>query len=127
MAELVETTSSMSLYARLGGKLGVARISSDRDLASLVEKRLPASVIKSLVRAGLSDAEVYRLIIPRRTLAHRAAPSRAGDPRRGARLAAGARSAAGSGTPRPNRGSSPSGGNATRTTSASPVDRPACW
>ena len=54
-------------------KLGVARIRSDGDLASLVENRLPAAVIKSLVRGGLSDAEVYRLILPRRTLAHRVA------------------------------------------------------
>lgn len=76
MAELtkfVESASPTSLYARLGGKLGVARIRSDRDLASLVEKRLPASAIKSLVRSGLSDAEVYQLIVPRRTLAHRVA------------------------------------------------------
>jgi putative toxin-antitoxin system antitoxin component (TIGR02293 family) len=42
-------------------------------LASLVEKRLPATAIKSLVRGGLSDAEVYQLIVPRRTLAHRMA------------------------------------------------------
>src|SRR5882757_3595894 len=62
-----------SLYARLGGKLGVSSIRSDRDLASLVEKRLPAGVIKALVRGGLSDAEVYQLIVPRRTLAHRVA------------------------------------------------------
>src|SRR5258706_3697106 len=63
----------MSLYTRLRGKLGVSRIRSDRDLASLVEKRLSATVIKSLVRGGLSDSEVYRLIVPRRTLAHRIA------------------------------------------------------
>ena len=64
---------SANLYARLRGKLGIARIRSDRDLASLVEKQLPATVIKWLVRGGLSDAEVYRLILPRRTLAHRLA------------------------------------------------------
>src|SRR5438477_12845411 len=61
------------LYARLGGKLGVTRIRSDRDLVSLVEKRLPTTAIKSLVRGGLTDAEVYQLIVPRRTLAHRIA------------------------------------------------------
>jgi len=69
----VEPASSGGFYARLGGKLGVTRIRSDRDLASLVEKRLPATAIKSLVRGGLSDAEVYQLIVPRRTLAHRVA------------------------------------------------------
>src|SRR5436305_1875514 len=56
-----------SLYARMGGKLGVSHVRSDIDLASLVEKRLPAAAIQSLVRGGLSDSEVYRLIIPRRT------------------------------------------------------------
>jgi putative toxin-antitoxin system antitoxin component (TIGR02293 family) len=68
MAELTE-----SYYTRLGGKLGVAPIHSDRDLAALVEKRLPVAAIKSLVTGGLSDAEVYELIVPRRTLSHRIA------------------------------------------------------
>jgi putative toxin-antitoxin system antitoxin component (TIGR02293 family) len=70
---LSETALIAGIYARLGGKLGVARIRSDRDLAALVENRLPAAVIQSLVRGGLSDSEVYRLIVPRRTLAHRVA------------------------------------------------------
>ncbi len=38
-----------------------------------MEKQLPATAVKALVRGGLSDAEVYRLIVPRRTLAHRIA------------------------------------------------------
>ena len=57
----------------MGGKLGVQPIRSDEDLASLVEKRLPAAAVKSLIRGGLSDAEAYRLVLPRRTLAHRVA------------------------------------------------------
>jgi putative toxin-antitoxin system antitoxin component (TIGR02293 family) len=69
----VDPAPSGGFYSRLGGKLGIPRIRSDRDLASLVERRLPATAIKSLVRGGLSDAEVYHLIIPRRTLAHRLA------------------------------------------------------
>ncbi|SPE34284.1 conserved hypothetical protein [Candidatus Sulfopaludibacter sp. SbA6] len=75
MAELhkASLTPPSGFYARLGGKLGVPRIRSDRDLASLVEQRLPATAIQSLVRSGLSDAEVYQLIVPRRTLAHRVA------------------------------------------------------
>jgi putative toxin-antitoxin system antitoxin component (TIGR02293 family) len=60
-------------YARLEGKLGVPGIHSDRDLVELVEHRLPASAVRSLVASGLSDAEVYGLIVPRRTLAHRRA------------------------------------------------------
>lgn len=62
-----------AFYSVMGGKLGVSKIRSSEDLASLVEKRLPASVIRALVRGGLSDAEVYQLIVPRRTLAHRVA------------------------------------------------------
>jgi putative toxin-antitoxin system antitoxin component (TIGR02293 family) len=73
MSEIAVTNPGVGLLPRLAGKLGVSRIRSDRDLAALVEKRLPASAVKSLVRGGLSDAEVYRLIVPRRTLAHRIA------------------------------------------------------
>jgi putative toxin-antitoxin system antitoxin component (TIGR02293 family) len=76
MAELNQTPEPMppgSVYALMRGKLGVSKIRSGEDLASLVEKRLPAAAIKALVRGGLSDAEVYQLIVPRRTLAHRIA------------------------------------------------------
>ncbi len=62
-----------AFYSLMGGKLGVPKIRSGEDLALLVEKRLPATAVKALVRGGLSDAEVYRLILPRRTLAHRLA------------------------------------------------------
>ncbi len=62
-----------AFYTRLEGKLGLSSIRSDQDLAAIVESRLPASAIKSLVRSGLSDAEAYNLIVPRRTLAHRLA------------------------------------------------------
>jgi putative toxin-antitoxin system antitoxin component (TIGR02293 family) len=64
---------SVPFYARLGWKLGMPRLHSDVDLAAAVEKRLPATVIRSLVEGGLSDAEVYGLVVPRRTLAHRVA------------------------------------------------------
>jgi len=69
----VERMPLGAFYSRMGGKLGVSKIRSGEDLASLVEKRLPAAAIKALVRSGLSDAEVYELIVPRRTLAHRIA------------------------------------------------------
>lgn len=62
-----------AFYSLMEGKLGVSKIRSGEDVASLVEKRLPAASIKALVRGGLYDAEVYELIIPRRTLAHRIA------------------------------------------------------
>jgi len=54
-------------------KAWVPRIRTGDELASMVEKRLPVATIKSLVRGGLSDTEVYQLIVPRRTLAHRIA------------------------------------------------------
>jgi putative toxin-antitoxin system antitoxin component (TIGR02293 family) len=57
----------------LGRKLGVSNLRSDRDLALLVEKRLAPATVEALLRGGLSDAEVYSLIVPRRTLAHRIA------------------------------------------------------
>lgn len=62
-----------TIYSLVAGKLGASRVRSDQDLASLVENRLPAAAIKSLIRGGLSDSEAYDLIVPRRTLAHRLA------------------------------------------------------
>ncbi|SPF56428.1 conserved hypothetical protein [Candidatus Sulfopaludibacter sp. SbA4] len=80
MAELNKAAEPMppeAFYSRMGWKLGVSRIRSGEDLASLVDKRLPTAAIQSLVRGGLSDAEVYQLIVPRRTLAHRVAKHQA--------------------------------------------------
>lgn len=71
--KIAEATPPEALYSLMGGKLGVPRVRSDEDLASLVDKRLPAASLQALVRGGLSDAEVYQLIVPRRTLAHRIA------------------------------------------------------
>ena len=67
----VDPVPPPAFYSRLRGKLGVSRICTGDELASLVEKRLPVTTIQSLVRGGFSDAEVYQLIVPRRTLAHR--------------------------------------------------------
>ncbi len=77
LAKTPDPAAPRSFYSRMGSKLGVPRIRSDRDLASVVDKRLPVAAIKSLVRGGLSDAEVYQLIVPRRTLAHRVAKRQA--------------------------------------------------
>jgi putative toxin-antitoxin system antitoxin component (TIGR02293 family) len=80
MPELNKAAGAMppeAFYSRMAGKLGASRIRSDQDLASLVEKRLPAAAIKALVRGGMSVAEVYSLIVPRRTLAHRVAKRQA--------------------------------------------------
>jgi putative toxin-antitoxin system antitoxin component (TIGR02293 family) len=59
------------LYRRIETKLGITPLQSDRDLARLVEERLPLSSVDSLSSNGMSDEEIYRLIVPRRTLAHR--------------------------------------------------------
>jgi putative toxin-antitoxin system antitoxin component (TIGR02293 family) len=64
---------SGAFYSLLSGKLGISNLRSGEELASLVEKRLPAAAIQALIRGGLSDAEVYQLVVPRRTLAHRIA------------------------------------------------------
>jgi len=76
MAELnraSEPTPPGAFYSMMGGKLGISKIRTGEDLAALVEKQLPTTAIKALVRGGLLDAEVYQLIVPRRTLAHRIA------------------------------------------------------
>ena len=52
-------------------KLGTGTLTSDSDLARLVEDRLPLLSIESLTSHGLSDEEIYTYIVPRRTLVHR--------------------------------------------------------
>ena len=52
-------------------KLGTGTLTSDSDLARLVEERLPLLSIESLTSHGLSDEEIYTYIVPRRTLVHR--------------------------------------------------------
>jgi putative toxin-antitoxin system antitoxin component (TIGR02293 family) len=59
------------LYRRIETKLGVSPLRSDRDLARLVEERLPLTAIESLSGQGMSDEEIYSFIVPRRTLVHR--------------------------------------------------------
>lgn len=67
IADKVQTT----LYDRIETKLGIEPIRSDKDLARLVEDHLPTQVIISLLKHGLTDNEIYALVIPRRTLTHR--------------------------------------------------------
>jgi len=59
------------VFRRVESKLGVTPVRSDLDLARLVEKRLPLTSVESLSRHGISDQEIYDLIVPRRTLVHR--------------------------------------------------------
>ncbi len=60
-----------SIFGRIERKLGTKHLQTDGDLARLVEARLPVSSIESLSSHGLTDAEIYTYIHPRRTLVHR--------------------------------------------------------
>lgn len=58
-------------YRRIQRKLGATELQSDQDLERLVEQRLPLSSVESLTSHGLSDDEIYKYVVPRRTLVHR--------------------------------------------------------
>jgi putative toxin-antitoxin system antitoxin component (TIGR02293 family) len=62
-----------SLLKRVQKMLGVRPLRSDQDLVRLVEKRLDIGVLERLRQSGLTDDEIYSLIVPRRTLTHRRA------------------------------------------------------
>jgi putative toxin-antitoxin system antitoxin component (TIGR02293 family) len=58
---------------RLGGKRVLKReVRTDLDLVDALEDGLPVAAIDSVIDSGtLSASEIYELVIPRRTLAHR--------------------------------------------------------
>ena len=62
-----------SVFKRIQEILGVQRLRTDRDLVKLVEQRLSSRAIDALRESGLTDEEIYSLIVPRRTLTHRRA------------------------------------------------------
>ena len=62
-----------SVLRRIQGILGVQRLRTDQDLMKLVEERLSPRAIDALRQSGLTDEEVYFLVVPRRTLTHRRA------------------------------------------------------
>ena len=62
-----------TLLKRVQQMLGVHGLRSDQDLVTLVEERLSTGAIQGLLRSGLTDDEIYSLIVPRRTLTHRRA------------------------------------------------------
>src|SRR5271170_4535898 len=64
-----------SLYARIGLLLGLKSVMhSELDLIERLEKGLGVAAVQSLrTRIGLTDAETFELIAPRRTLSRREA------------------------------------------------------
>lgn len=60
-----------SVLKRIQDILGVQRLRTDQDLMRLVEERLSSRAIDALRQSGLTDEEVYSLVVPRRTLTHR--------------------------------------------------------
>lgn len=61
------------LRRRVQEMLGIRRFKSEHDLVRLVEQGLSTQTIEALRRHGLRDDEIYALLLPRRTLAHRRA------------------------------------------------------
>ena len=72
-ATLETPLESPSVLVRIQELLGVDRLRTDQDLLKLVEQRLPSRVVEALRQSGLTDDEVYALVVPRRTLTHRRA------------------------------------------------------
>lgn len=58
-------------FRRVQAILGIQGLRTDQDLVKVVERRLPSEVVDALRRSGLTDEEIYSLVIPRRTLTHR--------------------------------------------------------
>jgi uncharacterized protein (DUF2384 family) len=71
-AAVVETPDLQPrVLKRVQEILKTRRLRSDQDLVQVVEERLPTDVIDGLRRSGVTDDEVYALVVPRRTLTHR--------------------------------------------------------
>lgn len=67
------TLSRPTLLEHIQAVLGLAALESEDELVDRIENRLPVQVITALKEHGVDDSEIYRLVIPRRTLAHRKA------------------------------------------------------
>lgn len=67
------TQPAGELLRRVQEILGARRLTSEQDLVRLVEERLPTAAIDRLRRSGVTDAEIFSIVIPRRTLGHRRA------------------------------------------------------
>lgn len=65
--------TASAVAQKLGGqKVLKRRVRSDLDLARAIHGGLPTRAVDAVMDSGLLDpAELYKLVIPRRTLAHR--------------------------------------------------------
>jgi|SRR6185312_2412560 putative toxin-antitoxin system antitoxin component (TIGR02293 family) len=64
--------SGSGLLPDIRKKLGIrGALSAEVDLITLVEARLPVSVVFDLMQHGVLEKEIYSVIVPRRTLQHR--------------------------------------------------------
>jgi putative toxin-antitoxin system antitoxin component (TIGR02293 family) len=61
------------LAEKLGGRRVLEReVGSELDLAELIHEGLPVGAVDAVIESGLIDlSELYALVVPRRTLAHR--------------------------------------------------------
>src|SRR5438876_9012848 len=59
---------SAGVFKRMQAILGVQRLRTDQDLVNLVEQRLSSRAIDGLRQSGVTDEEIYTLVVPRRTL-----------------------------------------------------------
>jgi putative toxin-antitoxin system antitoxin component (TIGR02293 family) len=67
-----QLTDQLGLLKRIRSILGV-RARSEAEVVKLVERGLAIGAVEGLRRSGLTDAEIYSLVVPRRTLTHRRA------------------------------------------------------
>lgn len=63
-----------TVYTKLGGRRTLGEeIASEADLARAVLHRIPVNALEHVKRAGFSQREIERLVIPSRTRRHRVA------------------------------------------------------
>jgi putative toxin-antitoxin system antitoxin component (TIGR02293 family) len=67
----VQVQPQPGLLKRVQEILAVGQLRSEDDLVRLVEEGLATKAIEGLRRSGLTDKEIFSLIVPRRTLTHR--------------------------------------------------------
>jgi putative toxin-antitoxin system antitoxin component (TIGR02293 family) len=61
-----------TVYRKLGGRRVLGQeVTSDADLARLVQRRISLRALAYMKRGGFSDAEIRQFVIPERTQRHR--------------------------------------------------------